>query len=167
MREWLLAENTESTKTETVSRALCAMILHFICTGNTYRSRMAEAYGASRRVPGLSVLSSGIQAGLSGLVPISQYAAETLRGYGLEGFASASWQQTTAALVRKSDVLVFMEDEHYRFCRDWVDPSMQMVQIWDIPDIGPGLGPVEIRTKAERTFAMIQHKTDLLLARFA
>ena len=36
------------------------MTIHFICTGNIYRSRLAEAYCASKRVAGLCVLSSGI-----------------------------------------------------------------------------------------------------------
>jgi len=139
------------------------MILHFICTGNIYRSRMAEAYCVSKGVPGLSVLSSGIQTALNGLLPIAPYASETLRGHGLERFASASWQQTTAALVRKSDILVFMEDEHYRFCLDWIDSKTQMVQTWDVPDIGSGVGPAQIRTAAERTFAIIKQRTDSLL----
>jgi protein-tyrosine-phosphatase len=143
------------------------MIIHFICTGNIYRSRMAEAYCVSKGIPGLSVLSSGIRTALNGLVPIAPYAADTLRGHGLERFVSASWQQTTAALVRKSDILVFMEDEHYRFCLDWIDSSTQTVQIWNIPDIGSGVGLAQIRTVAERTFAIIKQQTDLLLAELA
>ena len=143
------------------------MILHFICTGNIYRSRMAEAYCISKGVPGLSVLSSGTQTALNGLVSIAPYAEETLRGHGLECFASACWRQTTAALVRHSDILVFMESEHYHYCIDWVDSSMQTVEIWNIPDIGSGVGPAQIGTVAERTFAVIVHQTDLLLASIA
>jgi hypothetical protein len=60
-----------------------------------------------------------------------------------------------------------MEDEHYRFCLDWVDSSTQTVQIWDIPDIGSGVGLAQIRTAAERTFAIIKQQTDLLVARLA
>jgi len=90
------------------------MTIHFICTGNIYRSRLAEAYCASKGTPGVRVLSSGIGATLHRGIPIAPYAERMLREHGLERFAAPSWQQTTAALVRASDVLVFMEREHYR-----------------------------------------------------
>ena len=143
------------------------MIIHFICTGNIYRSRLAEAYCKSKGVSGLDVMSSGIQTILNGGVSIARYAADVLRAYGLERFAAPSWQQTTAALVRASDVLVFMEREHYHFCKDWVDSSRQRFEIWDIPDVGSEVGAAEIMTKVERTFATIRRQTDSLLAKFA
>jgi protein-tyrosine-phosphatase len=83
------------------------MTIHFICTGNIYRSRLAEAYCASKGVSGLCVLSSGIGTKLNRALAIAPYAARVLRERGLEHFAAPSWQQTTAALVRASDVLVF------------------------------------------------------------
>ena len=65
-------------------------------------------------------------------------------------------------LVRASDVLVFMEREHYKFCKDWVS-SRQKFNIWDIPDLGSRVGISEISTEVERTFAVIRRKTDMLL----
>jgi protein-tyrosine-phosphatase len=143
------------------------MTIHFICTGNIYRSRIAEAYCLSKGIPELNVVSSGIQTTLNGDVPIASYAAEALRAYGLERFAAASWQQTTAALVRASDVLVFMEREHYKFCKDWVDSSRQRFEIWNIPDVGSEVGAAEIMTKVERTFAKIRRQADSLLTKLA
>jgi hypothetical protein len=32
-----------------------------------------------------------------------------------------------------------MECEHHSFCKDWLDPGRQTVEIWDIPDVGPQL----------------------------
>ena len=101
------------------------MTIHFICTGNIYRSRLAEAYCASKRVTGLRVLSSGIGTKLNRGFLIASYAARVLSERGIERFAAPSWQQTTTALVRASDVLVFMEPEHYSFCKDWIDPVRQ------------------------------------------
>jgi hypothetical protein len=37
-------------------RFVAALTIHFICTGNMYRSRLAEAYCASRHVPGVQPL---------------------------------------------------------------------------------------------------------------
>ena len=138
------------------------MTIHFIYTGNIYRSRLAEAYCASKGVPGLCVSSSGIGTNLNRGIPIASYAARVLGERGIERFAAPSWQQTTAALVRASDVLVFMEREHYTFCKDWIDPARQTVEIWEIPDVGP-LDAAQIMTKVEQTFEMIAQRTDMLL----
>ena len=64
------------------------MTIHFICTGNIYRSRLAEAYCASKGVPGLSVSSSGIGTKLNRGIPIASYAARVLSERGLEHFAA-------------------------------------------------------------------------------
>ena len=138
------------------------MTIHFICTGNIYRSRLAEAYCVSKGIPGLRVLSSGIATALNRVVPIAPYAERVLSKRGLERFAAPTWQQTTAALVRASDALVFMEREHHRFCKDWIDPTRQTVEIWDIPDVGY-VDPAQIMTKAEQTFETISQRTDMLL----
>ena len=138
------------------------MTIHFICTGNIYRSRLAEAYCASKGVPGLCVSSSGIGTKLNRGIPIAPYAVRVLSERGIERFAAPSWQQTTAALVRASDILVFMEREHYIFCKDWLDAVRQTVEIWDIPDVGP-VEAAHIMTEVEQTFQMIEQRTDMLL----
>lgn len=137
------------------------MTIHFICTGNVYRSRLAEAYCVSRGLPGLNVFSSGIGTALNRGVLLAPRAAHLLKKRGLEQFAAASWQQTTEALVRSSDVLVFMELEHFRFCEDWIDPR-QLVEVWNISDIVQA-DVSGIMNEVEQTFATIQRRTDLIL----
>ena len=138
------------------------MRIHFICTGNIYRSRLAEAYCVSRGVAGTEVFSSGIGAGRDGDAPISPYAADLLTRYGLSPYAAAHWQRTTPALVAASDVLVFMEAEHYDYCERWIEPLRQRVEVWGIEDVGM-IAAAEIPNKVERTFAMIRQRTDALL----
>lgn len=137
------------------------MRIHFVCSGNIYRSRLAEAYCNSRCVPGLKASSSGIVAGLHQLVAISPYAADVLARYGLLSYAAAHWQRTSRELVRASDVLVCMEPIHRRFCAKWVE-GRQRIEVWDIEDVGP-IDPMEIPAKVERTFAIIRGRADLLL----
>lgn len=137
--------------------------IHFVCTGNIYRSRLAEAYCASRCGSGVHVLSSGISAGLNGSAAISPYAAEILAHYALTSYAAADWQRTTASLVHASDVLVFMEEEHRRFCEKWIEPTRQRIEVWEVEDIGV-IEASEIARKVDRTFRMIRQKTDSLLA---
>ena len=141
--------------------------IHFICTGNIYRSRLAEAYCASYCALGhmahIRVLSSGIAAGRDRSDLISPYAAEVLSRYGLGSYAAPGWQRTTASLVQSSDVLVFMEAEHHSFCREWIEPARQRIEVWGIEDIG-SLEPAKIPEEVERTFARIRQRTDALLA---
>jgi len=139
------------------------MRIHFVCTGNIYRSRLAEAYCASVCDPEVEVLSSGIGAGKNGDAPISSYAAEILTRYSLTSYAAPQWQRTTEALVRASDVLVFMEAEHHKFCKDWIMPVRQHIEVWGVEDVGP-IPAAEIANKVERTFAVIRQRTDALVA---
>lgn len=136
--------------------------IHFICTGNIYRSRLAEAYCASRRIPGIHVSSSGIAAGATGHAAISPYAADVLAQHGLGSYAAQRWQRTTQALVQASDVIVFMESEHRQFCADWIEPERQRIEVWQIEDVGP-IDATQIPAKAQRTFAIIRQQTDALL----
>ena len=138
------------------------MRIHFICTGNIYRSRLAEAYCNSRCVLGLQVSSSGIAAGREGDAAISPYAADVLARYGLRSHAAAHWQRTTPALVQASDVLVFMESEHRSFCEEWIDATRQRIEVWGIEDVGP-IAQTEIANKVERTFTIIRQRTDSLM----
>ena len=137
--------------------------VHFICTGNIYRSRLAEAYFASRCGPEAPVFSSGIAAGLEQDIPISPYAAEVLARYGLDSYAAPRWQRTTEGLIRASDVLIFMEEVHLRFCEDWIDPARQRIEVWGIEDVGP-IPAARIPEKVARTFGVICQQTDALLA---
>jgi protein-tyrosine-phosphatase len=139
------------------------MTIHFVCTGNIYRSRLAEAYCASKCLPGIQVSSSGIGAGHNGPDPISPYAADILARYRLDAWAAKHWQRTTATLVEASDVLIFMESEHHRFCQNWIDPNRHTFEIWDIEDLGP-IPAEQIPGKVEHTFSLIRQRTDALLA---
>ena len=139
------------------------MRIHFVCTGNIYRSRLAEAYCNSRGVTGIDVFSSGIRAGMEEDVPISPYAADVLNRHGLGRYAAARWQRTSAELVRASDVLVFMESEHHRFCEKWIEGIRQRIEVWGIEDVGPVEAVEEIPIKVERTFGIIRQRVDTLL----
>ena len=66
--------------------------------------------------------------------------------------------------MRSSDVLVFMEYEHYRFCQDWIDPVRQVVEVWHISDIKQA-DASGIMNEVEQTFASIQYRMDLLLTK--
>ena len=140
--------------------------IHFICSGNVYRSRLAEACCRSTCLPGTHVFSSGIRAGLETDAPITPYAAYLLNKYSLASYAAPHWQRTTAALVQASDVLVFMESEHRRFCQNWIEPARQRIEVWGVEDLGI-VDAAEIPIRIERTFALIRQRTGALLTALA
>lgn len=135
--------------------------IHFVCTGNVYRSRLAEAYCVSKGIAGVRVTSSGIAAGRDGQAAISPWAADVLKRYGLTRYAAPSWQRSAGDLVKASDVLVFMESEHHQFCEAWIE-GRHRVEVWEIEDIGP-MEFSKIPEKVERTFARIRERVDALL----
>ena len=65
--------------------------------------------------------------------------------------------------MNASDVLVFMETEHRRFCEAWIEPERQRIEVWEIEDVG-SINATEITNKVDRTFGIIRQQTDALLA---
>src|ERR1700757_1129165 len=78
------------------------------------------------------------------------------------GRRQPSCKRATAALVQASDVVVFMESEHRRFCENWIEPARQRVEVWEIEDLG-SVDAAEIVNEVERTFGIIRQRTETLL----
>jgi protein-tyrosine-phosphatase len=112
------------------------MVVHFICRGNTHRSRLAEAFAKSsaRDLSSVSILSSGIEADGDMNGAIMPFVELLLRREGLLQFTGPTWTQTTQPLIDSSDVLVFMSDGVYRDAMDrfWIPPEKS--RRWQIPD---------------------------------
>jgi protein-tyrosine-phosphatase len=111
------------------------MIVHFVCEGNVFRSRLAEAYLRSKRVPNLTVFSSGIIADLNSRGPISWLAQRIIQLNNLVPFGSANWQKTTKELLEKGDLTIFMTKKIYDFCVQNLGYGSPNYQIWDIDDL--------------------------------
>jgi protein-tyrosine-phosphatase len=94
------------------------MLVHFICTGNAYRSRLAEAYFNSKATPGWRATSSGIKAHRNLNGPITWYAARIIQREGLVPFMAPTWQQTSSDVLSAADYIVFMTEEHRAHCHE-------------------------------------------------
>lgn len=152
------------------------MTIHFICTGNTYRSRLAEAYLRSKQIKGINVISSGIAAhrNLSG--PIDWYSQRIIQDKNFVKFESIQWQQTTKELLDKSDFIVFMKYMHLEFCKKELGYKGNNHKVFDINDLDDDRNKFLIKPKkstsfdnilcaraAEKTFGVIMKKIDDLL----
>ena len=152
------------------------MVIHFICNGNTYRSRLAEAYLNSKNSSGLKSISSGIIASRNESGPISWYAQRILQNEKLVPFESLGWQQTTKEILKQGDLTIFMQQEPYDYCRKYLDFTQKDYEIWDIKDMYEFLssstqkGPFTESEKinaSEETFKIIKRKIDDLIKRFS
>jgi protein-tyrosine phosphatase len=148
--------------------------IHFVCTGNIYRSRLADAYLRSQQLPNIETSSSGIEA-VQGSEPlISPVAAILLARAGLGECASLYPSRTSAELLAKVDLVVFMRRHHYLVCSEEYRVSLSNYEIWDIPDLnelsystpdGSLEHQLEIMRNAAKTFEDIKTQVDQLKTR--
>ena len=135
--------------------------IHFICTGNVYRSRLAEAYFNSLKIPNLKAFSSGIEADHSTDGPIEWYAMKLLRNTKLVPFMSFDCQKTSRDLLKVGDFTVFMEQKHLDFCKEKLEFVPEFYKILDIQDIHTaGLTDAQIIEITQKTFVKIISQVD-------
>lgn len=148
------------------------MKVHFVCTGNAYRSRLAEAYFNSKQLPGFTASSSGIRANYHRPAngPISEYAKVLLEKDGILRFTTVDVTQTTLDILEEQDYFVFMRQIHYDFCVGTLKFKPKQYEIWEIKDVNEVLPEEEytndkdkVNRLAEETYLIIKNKTEKLI----
>jgi protein-tyrosine-phosphatase len=143
------------------------MTIHFICLGNTYRSRLAETYLNSKQIPNLKGISSGVSAEKNERGPITWYAQRLIQRDHLIPFEKANWQQTTKTLLAQGDYTVFMKKDIYEMCVKNYGFDSKKFEIWNITDLhsitGSLKSDVERVEFSEKTYDEIKRKVDELL----
>ncbi len=144
------------------------MHIHFVCTGNVYRSRLAEAYLNSHSFPGISVTSSGTAAVDNTCGPICWYAQRLMEACHLIPFMSPMWTQTTADSFNGVDVTVFMEPMHHTYAVEQCGFAERKYLVWNIPDLDE-LQTLEVEETVEavrisqETYGLIKKCVDDLI----
>jgi protein-tyrosine-phosphatase len=139
-------------------------VVHFVCTGNIYRSRMAEAYFNHLKVPGLTATSSGIYADSPDSGPISWYSLRIIYNNWFVDGMSRDHKTTTVEMLKQSDFVVFMEDMHLKHCKEVLGYTPEFYQVWNISDLFPShLSDADIIKISEDTFAKIKINVDKLI----
>ena len=112
------------------------MVIHFICRGNTHRSRLAEAYAGSftAQIPDVAVVSSGIEADRDLNGPIVPFVKRTLEKDNVLQFTRRTWTQTTQPMIDGSDILIFMSDDVFEDAMERFKIPVERSQTWQIPD---------------------------------
>jgi protein-tyrosine-phosphatase len=147
--------------------------VHFVCTGNAYRSRLAEAYLKAKQLPWLHISSSGTVAEYhfrwNG--PICWWAMRLIYNNHLVPFMSVSSVQTTAQHLAQANMIIFMSQEHYQYAKDHLGYQGTCYQIWDIADLDEILVGIDepldvdiaLIKSTEHTFKQIREKVDFFV----
>jgi protein-tyrosine-phosphatase len=113
------------------------MVIHFVCRGNTHRSRLAEAYAKSRTqdLHDIVILSSGIEADRDLNGAIVPFVQVLLQEENLLDLTGPTWIQTTQPMIDRSDVIVFMNDDVSEDAKKQFDVPSASSQTWHIVDV--------------------------------
>ena len=146
--------------------------IHFVCRGNTYRSRLAAAQMHSIAGGKFTISSSGINAHKSTTKTSEAYTQAIARRhkvlYGIQSIKT----QTNNELLKTADVIVFMNKDVYDEAAQFYDFDARKVIVWHTPDISvpvrthydATLDLKPVLTIAEHTFLGIQQHCRELLA---
>lgn len=140
--------------------------VHFICRGNTYRSRLAAAYLNSLGHKSITVVTSGVIAKKQPMV-IRWYAQRILERYEISHFASKKPRQLTGANLNDCDLIVFFGQRAYDACIEKHEIKKPHV-IWEIiKDIQPKDSVAKIVKSSEKTFKKIKRAVRKLVSELA
>lgn len=142
------------------------MTVHFICRGNTYRSRLSETYLNSKNLPNIKAISSGIQADRNLSGPIGWFVQRIIQKENLQNFEKPNWQKTTKDLLEKGDYTIFLKKDIYDFCVKNIGFNGKNFEVWDIEDFIPAeKSEAEVIAETEKTYDEIKKKVDELILR--
>ena len=134
--------------------------VHFVCTGNTFRSRLAKAYCDSLGLDGIKASSSGIRAERNLDGTICWYTQKLIVENNLIDFVEPKWTQTTVDILKNQDIVFFMKKEHLDFCRQNFSYNAMNFELWNIEDITEGKSVLEAIQETENIFNQIKSKVD-------
>lgn len=143
------------------------MNIHFVCTGNVFRSRLAESYLNSKKIPNIKISSSGILAMEDKNGPITWYAQRIIEEQKLVQGEKLIWTQTTKEILEAQDLVIFMQKMHYDTCVAKFGFKGKNYEIWDVTDVDGNLIPNDNETiqRSELMFTKIKANIEDLIAR--
>jgi protein-tyrosine-phosphatase/8-oxo-dGTP pyrophosphatase MutT (NUDIX family) len=113
--------------------------IHFVCRGNTYRSRLAAAYMDTLVDERFVITSSGIAARDAAQRTVESYTKATAKAHGLRhGIAGRNRQTTNEDLVN-ADVIVFMNKDIYDEALRRFTVDTRKTLVWQVRDMGPAV----------------------------
>ena len=137
----------------------------FVCRGNVYRSRLAEAYLGSLREEKESVRSAGVAPLRDGNGPISWSAMRILKNEDLVKFMSRDWTPLIEEHADWAEVMIVFEQKNKELAEAICGRELN-AQVWEMPDVPnetllPG-NEGKLIEMTEETFLEIKRRVDEL-----
>lgn len=125
------------------------MRLLFICTGNSFRSPVAEAL-TRKYIPEFEVESAGTKPASE----IAWNAKELLEREEALKYVKPHPEPLSERGFSEADLVVCMEEYHSKEIRFWFDIDKNKIDVWDIKD------PIREDTEPEEAFQEIKEKVE-------
>lgn len=109
--------------------------IHFVCSGNTYRSRLAAAYMNTLISNKYAISSSGINTHENPVKTSQPYTQAAARKAKLKFEIDKIKTQTNNELLGQADVIVFMSKDVYDKALMSYSFDARKAVVWQIPDI--------------------------------
>lgn len=110
-------------------------VVHFVCRGNIFRSRLAAAYFHTLVDKQFSVTSSGINAAQNDIKTISPQATIAAGTHHLHHGILGKSKQTTDETLANADVIIFMNKDVYEDAVHHYNFDVRKCQVWDVHDV--------------------------------
>lgn len=109
--------------------------LHFVCNGNVFRSRLAEAYAKSFELKDLKITSSGVKAKKYDENYVSSSARVLAKQNKITEYLSDRRTVTTTQILKNSDLIVFLNEDVYETARASFKFDEMKCLVWNIKDL--------------------------------
>lgn len=145
------------------------MIVHFICRGNAFRSRIAEAYLNSLQLSKIKAISSGTVAKAHSESNKENFriTKTVLNEHGIEKFNKPHWNQLTKERLKQGDLTIFLNENVKDECEQLFGLPNKYI-IWDIPDFDEvtpiPVTNIEIHRYTESTYDQVKKRVDDLIS---
>jgi protein-tyrosine-phosphatase/8-oxo-dGTP pyrophosphatase MutT (NUDIX family) len=134
--------------------------IHFVCRGNIYRSRLAEAYLKSFQNAAWGVSSSGIGATKHAKVHISPWTEMLAVKNDIKDWLSETNIQTSQEVLDGSDLIVFMNKDVYQDAKKSYEFNEDKTLVWHVKDREDWPEDMIPKNKRRKTFDQIKKSVD-------
>jgi protein-tyrosine-phosphatase/8-oxo-dGTP pyrophosphatase MutT (NUDIX family) len=124
--------------------------VHFVCRGNTYRSRLAAAYMDTLVDERFIITSSGVGADTATVRTVEAYTKATAKAHHLKQGISGRNTQTTNELLAAADVIVFMNKDVYDEALRRFTVDTRKTLVWQVRDMDAGVKRQILETGSEQ-----------------
>lgn len=126
--------------------------IHFVCRGNVYRSRVAEAYMKALKGSKWDITSSGIDADKFANRQLGFWAKTIAHKFGFDGHFSPAAVQTTSQLLSEQDIIIFMRGDVFEDALRRFKFNADKSLVWNIKDREDWPKQISILQRRRRTF---------------